>query len=308
MTGPSVDPLAAINSTPGLTPEQRALAIASLQSNTSKDPLAFTGQYSQGLTGYPGAHTTGDYYQGNPAYVNYPGYGSAPAGNVGPGGQTGYPTGPNSDPNQLGITKNSSDLIFTFQEALLRGVPWAQQTKADMVAAGLIDSNATPADVIGAYSQMVSLSAGAYAHNVYKSPQDYIDQWKAMAQHDAAQPVTSTQTSTSRTVYNPADLAAAYQQTSTQALGRRASAAEARAGGAAGGKAATPTVSRTTSTTKGHHTDRSTVTQAGAGQAAINEAMLQHAMANPEYGAFQAASTYFGALQQALGAVTPAGQ
>lgn len=293
-----VDPQSLLDSIPNLDPSVKAAALAALNKNTSNDPLAFTGNWSGQLTGYPGAYTNQQY-----VLTGAPGAKGGQTKVYLDGGRTG-----GQEDTRAPIFDTSSNMIFKFQEALLSGVAWAQATKADMVAAGLIEPNAAPNLVIAAYAQMVSLSAGAKDKGVNKSPQDYIDQWKVLAQHDANTPVTTTQTSTSRTVRNPADLAAAYQQTSEQALGRRATAAEAKAGGAAGGAVATPTVSTTTTTTTGRHSSSSTVTHEGASEQAINEAMLQHAFQNPEYGAYQAASTYFNALQQALGAVSGVGQ
>lgn len=64
-----------------------------------------------------------------------------------------------------------------------------------------------------------------------------------------------------------------------------------------------PTVQKTTDTYKdGELTDTKNTQSGGVSDSTVNDMIEDDAMALPEYGAFQAASTYYDAFTQALGA------
>jgi hypothetical protein len=214
-------------------------------------------------------------------------------------------------PSKTDVTRSASEASFWFQEGIFSQSPAALKIRQEMVDAGLIPPDADPTKAMEAWNGLVQLSVDAYAHNRNVSPFQYLDMWKASAQNAANTPTTWVSHETTTTRRNPKDLQAAYQNVAQDALGRRATGSEAAsAAGVVGAQAAAnPETSTTTSTenSRTHQRTSHTVSNAGMGADAINEALLHQAMQNPEYGAYQAAGHYFPLLVNALSAINQAG-
>lgn len=125
-------------------------------------------------------------------------------------------------------------------------------------------------------------------------------------------PGTKTATTTETSFTSQGDVAGQYQDVSVGLLGRRATPGEV--GGAYSAvhaaEVANP-ATRTTNTTydllTGNQVSQNIVSQGGLGQAGTTEVERQRAMQDPHYGSYQAATTYFNALMNAIGAINSAG-
>lgn len=116
------------------------------------------------------------------------------------------------------------------------------------------------------------------------------------------QPTTSTESSVRK--IDDLDARAAAEEAYSALMGRSAKGKEADAVKAAlnAYAEAHPTISTRTSTTKNGHTDSSTVTTGGISDAGAKQIVEDQVRANPNYAEYQAATTNFNWLQQALGA------
>lgn len=112
-----------------------------------------------------------------------------------------------------------------------------------------------------------------------------------------------TATSTSVDLTDPATAKALVNRTLSQILGRNANDDEVAAFRSAINSAeqASPTVTNTTTEyADGVATSQSSTTSGGLTDAGRQQMVMDDAMQKPEYGAYQAASTYFNAMTQAI--------
>jgi hypothetical protein len=167
-----------------------------------------------------------------------------------------------------------------------------------------------PNDMEGAFqawSQAVKRASDVYTFSGKK-----VTPWDAMSLMEGASgaggrngPKTTTSKSTSYNIPTKEDVAGMVTSVFKGALGRAPSDGELSryTSMLIGNAKKNPSITTTTQTTdvNGNTTSKSTSSGGYSSQAAEWDAM-QRAQADPEYGAYQAATTYFNALVSALGA------
>lgn len=122
--------------------------------------------------------------------------------------------------------------------------------------------------------------------------------------HQVAKPVTTTHTDVSTNVSNYQDTHALFMSAAQSLLGRAPTTAETKAfqNTLNAYQRANPTKTTQTSTTDAMgNTSSTTSTSGGTTQAGLSDLAQQQAQQNPDYGAYQAATTYFNALLGAIG-------
>ena len=122
--------------------------------------------------------------------------------------------------------------------------------------------------------------------------------------HQTAKPITTTNTSTSYQLSDLADTHALFMQAAQSLLGRAPTTSETKAFQKQlnAYQRANPTKTTTTQTTDASgNTSSSSTTSGGTTAAAESDMAQQAAQQNPEYGAYQAATTYFNSLLNAIG-------
>lgn len=122
--------------------------------------------------------------------------------------------------------------------------------------------------------------------------------------HQTAKPVTTTHTDVSTNVSNYQDTHALFMSAAQSLLGRAPTAAETKSFQKTlnAYQQANPTKTTQTSTTDAMgNTSSTTSTSGGTTQAGLTDLAQQAAQQNPDYGAYQAATTYFNALLGAIG-------
>lgn len=173
----------------------------------------------------------------------------------------------------------------------------AQLAKAGYKTETMSDANM--ADLWASYAGQ------AAAYNANGKQMTLWDVLALDAQHrKTAAPVTTTNTSTSTQISNYQDTHALFQSAAQSLLGRAPTVAETKAFQKQlnAYQAANPTKTTTTQTTDAMGNSTSTSTSSGGTTAAgLSDLAQQQAQQNPDYGAYQAATTYFNALLGAIG-------
>lgn len=183
---------------------------------------------------------------------------------------------------------------------------WDQKTKDKFLAqASLAGYNvegmkdAQLAAIWGSYVQQ----AGEYFKTGQKvTPWDIMA--KDRAQRESAAPRSVTQKSTAYDLSTEGDARAIFYTAAQQLLGRDPTKAETKSFQSALNKMerANPTVTTTTSNYLGEQLQsQESTTQGGVKEGARQMEAMDMAKAKPEYGAYQAATTYFDAMMQMLG-------
>ena len=173
---------------------------------------------------------------------------------------------------------------------------------------GLIDSPTDITNAEGAWNNALLMAGKFYTIGGNKvTPWQVLDMFAGTANAAKAkqnQPYTHTGTSTEAHKYTAEDLKGYATKAFQDYLGRDPSAKEQSAVAAAMQRyaAANPTVTHETvhGDGKGNETKNSTVT-GGVSDVGAAQVIRDQAQADPEYGAYQAATTYMGALEALIG-------
>lgn len=150
----------------------------------------------------------------------------------------------------------------------------------------------------------VAQAAGYYSVGKKVTPWDVIAKDRQQREAYAAQPRTVTQTQSSLDLSSRTDASAMFEQAAQSLLGRNPTKSESASFYKAlnAYEKANPAITTTTATYKGSDLlSQSSVTKGGVSEGARSYLAEQQAKADPEYGAYQAATTYMGALMQAIG-------
>jgi len=183
---------------------------------------------------------------------------------------------------------------------------WDQATKDKFLAqaalAGYDTSNMKDGQLAALWGNYVTQAAQYYGSGVAVTPWDIMA--KDRAQREAAQPRSVTQKSTSYDLSTFGDARAIFYTAAQQLLGRDPTKAEATSFQAALNKMerANPTITTTTSNYLGQELQsQNSTTEGGVKEGARQMEAMDMAKAKPEYGAYQAATTYFDALMNTIG-------
>lgn len=201
------------------------------------------------------------------------------------------------------ITRKSSEAISQFYSWTdAQRKEWGQY----LVAQGIIaPSKAGDFDTLkDAWTQAVGDAASYYAVGKRISPKDTI---KARAAIATAQGGATTTTSTEKVVdlTDPTSAKALVNSVLSSQLGREATPEEISSFTKVlnSAESATPATAVTTATDNGNGTTTASTTKSGGLSAdGKTQLLVDQARKNPEYGAYQAASTYYNAFLGAIGA------
>ena len=281
----------------------------------AQPPSGFWGQI---FSGPPSFLTAGQGAGGEPQTTTYSSY--VP---VGGGRQEGEPTPPSQVPNYE--KKTLDDFIWSFANLDKKDLE-ALQTK--LLKAGILTS-AQLSGEYGRYGPSTRAAVGEVAFEVavqqaqtgkpsitFDSALDQavVNQQLLIAQGKVANPEPFTgsrsRTDVSTQITDPTTAQAVVTNALSQLLGRAPTAGEIAQFQATlrAKEAASPVTTHTTTSYKAGIETGSTSTQTG-GLTSEGAALLaqQQAMGSKDYGAYQAATTYFNALLNAVGAVNSAG-
>ena len=161
-----------------------------------------------------------------------------------------------------------------------------------LIASGVIDSTATSIQVMSAWKDVVTNAARAYDvdNSTTVTPLSLLDQYAKTGMGTAD--TSKAKTTESIALSSPEDIQARYQSIGQQMIGQNPDVSEAPVGAVNAAEAANPQVSAVDST------GLQKVITKGLGQAAIDKILEDRAKQNPQYGAYQAATTYYNALLQ----------
>lgn len=194
----------------------------------------------------------------------------------------------------------------TLQDVINSWYTMDQKTKdrfeATMASAGFKVATFTDADFFKAWSSYATQAASYNAAGKMLSPWDVLSMDGQGRQNN--QPTTTTTTDTSYNISNYQDTHALFMQAAQSLLGRAPTVAETKAFQSQlnAYQRANPTKTTRTTTTDAQGNSTSTTSSSGGTTAAgMQDLAQQQAQQNPEYGSYQAATTYFNALLGAIG-------
>lgn len=203
---------------------------------------------------------------------------------------------------------HSADNVLTLSQAQQMYFGFDQKTRdkflSQLQLAGYDASTLNDNKLSQLWAGYVAQAAGYYASGKKVTPWDVIA--KDMTQREAtvAQPRTVTSTQTQAQMSSKTDASALFEQAASSLLGRSPTKSESAKFFGALNKyeKANPTVTTTTSNYSGEGDLTSQSSTSSGGVSADARAYLaeQQAKADPTYGAYQAATTYMGALMQAI--------
>lgn len=185
---------------------------------------------------------------------------------------------------------------------------WDQKTKdkflANLELAGYDSKNMKDGQLAQLWGAYVEQAAQYYQAGVTVSPWDIMSKDMAQREAYAKTPRTVSQTSTSYDLSTEGDAKAIFYAAAQQLLGRDPTKSESsemqkRLNAL---ERANPTITKMTSNYIGDQLQSQTSTsEGGVKEGARQMEAMDMAKAKPEYGAYQAATTYFGALMDMLG-------
>jgi hypothetical protein len=194
------------------------------------------------------------------------------------------------------VSADEAKLMF-FKDDALR-LKWQQQLY-DM---GLTKSADDYESALSAWNKAVDLATSYQAAGRNVSPWDVLDLVGHGAGAINTEPKTTTSTSKSTNLPSKTDIEHAVRSMFQEQVGRDPSASElARYRGIALAEAKrNPSITTTTTTTDS--SGNSTSSSQSSGGVNLDEVLGQNVSDDPEHGAYQAATYYFNAMTQALGA------
>lgn len=196
--------------------------------------------------------------------------------------------------------------IGTISSVSAQFYTWDQKTKDRFLTqaglAGYDTSGMKDAQLAALWGNYVAQAAQYYGSGVKVTPWDIMA--KDRAQRESMGPRSVTQKSTSYDLSTEGDARAIFYTAAQQLLGRDPTKTEVTSFQAALNKMerANPTVTTTTSNYMGQELQsQESTTQGGVKEGARQMQAMDTAKAKPEYGAYQAATTYFDAMMAMLG-------
>lgn len=194
----------------------------------------------------------------------------------------------------------------TLDEITAQYYSWDQKTKDKFLAqaslAGYDTSTMKDGQLAALWGNYVAQAADYFKTGQKVTPWDIMA--KDRAQRESAAPRTVTQKSTSYDLSTEGDARAIFYTAAQQLLGRDPTKSETKSFQAALNKMerANPTVTTTTANYLGQELQsQESTTEGGVKEGARQMEAMDLAKAKPEYGAYQAATTYFDAMMQMLG-------
>lgn len=185
---------------------------------------------------------------------------------------------------------------------------WDAATKDKFMAqaglAGYDVNNMRDSQLAGLWGAYVQQAASYYAAGVRLSPWDIMSKDMASREAAVAKPRTVTQTSKSFDLSTEGDAKAIFLTAAQQLLGRDPTKSETKKFQAAlnAMEKANPTITTTTSNYLGSELQgQESTTTGGVKEGSRQVLAMEEAKKDPEYGAYQAATTYFDALMDAIG-------
>lgn len=256
-----------------MTPEQAAAAFAGASTGaTANDPFVFLG------------------YKNNPA-----------AGGTQPKGLGSFAL---TQPQRI------SD-VATLSQVTGQYYSWDQKTKdkflANVTLAGYDVTGMPDSKLAALWGSYVQQAAQYYANGVAVTPWDIMTKDGQQRESYMNKPRTVTQKGTAYDISTEGDARAIYYTAAQQLLGRDPTKAEARDFQKRLNvmERANPTITTTTSNYIGDTLQSQTSTQeGGVKEGARQMEAMDTAKANPEFGAYQAATTYMDALMKTIGGMT----
>lgn len=185
---------------------------------------------------------------------------------------------------------------------------WDQKTKdkflTQLSLAGYDTNSLKDSDIAKLWGGYAEQAASYYSAGVKLTPWDILSKDREQRESYLKTPRTVTQTQTTSSLSTGADAHALFLQAAQSLLGRDPTKSEVSSFQKAlnAYEQKNPTVSTTTSNYVGDTLQsQNTSTKGGVTDAARGLIATEDIKADPEYGAYQAATTYFGALQDMIG-------
>jgi len=223
-----------------------------------------------------------------------------------PGNGPGRPRGTYNDQVVRHIAANTPGDTLKLSDAknaIFADDAYRGKVAQQMVAAGLLDP--TQINDLGAiqkaWNQVVGQAAAFYAAGNYRTPEEVIALINVQRKHTKTFPRTTTADSTQAQDFGtdgPSRIRATLQQT----LGRAPTAGEMATYQAGLNAAAQANPQQQHSVTTQDANGNTVTNTTNSGGIDPTEVLGQMAQTDPEYGAYQASTTYMDALKQAIGA------
>ena len=211
-------------------------------------------------------------------------------------------------------TKTPSDDTDSVDGGISRWYQMSDQERASigvrLARAGVLDSASDYQGAFKAWQYAVQEAGNFYTATGGKrkvTPWDMLSllEDNAAAAGGSKGPKTTKQTSTSTNIPSPLDAEAAVKTIFQEGIGRDPSKGElARYSSLLIGKAkANPSITNSTQTVDANgNVSQSSTSSGGLSAAGAQQALMNEVQADPEYGSYQAATTYYGALLKAIAA------
>ncbi|HEY6022252.1 MAG TPA: hypothetical protein VIY48_21005 [Candidatus Paceibacterota bacterium] len=255
-------------------------AAAGMSANTSKNPLIYLGRAAPPAESYgygPGSTHPGPYAEGYQPTMT------------------------------TGLFGNSVDKTATLSEVTNQYYGWDSATKNRFITqlnlAGFNASGMSDSQLASAWADYAGQAARYYQQGSGQklTPWDILA--KDMQQREAAQPRTVTSTSSSSNMSTSEDAHAIFMQAAQSLLGRDPTKTEISSFRKKLNEyeSANPTVTTTTSNYVGQDLkSQSSKTTGGVSADTRNMMAMENAKSQPEFGAYQAATTYMDALMKTI--------
>jgi hypothetical protein len=201
------------------------------------------------------------------------------------------------------VTKTGDEAVGWLDDIQWENPSEYATVKAKLIAAGLIAADATAIDISNAWAKIVDHAVGFFKRdpNTTWTPLAILDMYAA----DKAGAVSGGPTTTRYVTKSSAkDIQARYQSIAQQMIGQSPSVSEAPVGAVNAAEAANPSLVTQTPDASGGGTQSTT---GGLSQMAVDQILQDRAKQNVNYGAYQAATTYYDALKQILGPAVATG-
>lgn len=251
-------------------------------------------------SGAVGGTTTGASTKDPPVFTGWGTFTPKPLG-------TG-PYAPGYAPSTVGNFAMTPQLTKPLSQVANEYYTWDQKTKdkflTQLSLAGYDTTQMPDAKMAQLWGAYASQAASYYGAGVNVTPWDIMAKDRAQREAASRAPRSVTQTSKNFDLSTEGDARAIFYTAAQQLLGRDPTKAEAKNFQAALNKMerANPTVTTTTSNYLGQDLQsQESTTTGGVKEGARQMEAMDQAKAQPEYGAYQAATTYFDAMMDMIG-------
>lgn len=207
-----------------------------------------------------------------------------------------------------GTRQSQTPILKTVQQMINEYYGWSDKEKGNLRAKlGLIDKSALTAtddQIASLWGNYVQQSANYYAAGVSLTPWDILGKDITTRGGIASLAGTKTQKTSDTSLTSRIDSDALFTTAAQQLLGRDPTAQEKASFHAVlnAKEKVNPTISTTTTTTndQGEVVNQSRTSSGGLGAGGAQLLAKEKAESNPEYGAYQAATTYYNAMMQVI--------